>query len=182
MSSTEKGVHMTPSKAVTAVAVLSLAAAIAAGCGDDDDETATQGATATGAETETAATAGEPVETVEVSETEYELDPADPEVSERGPIEFEATNDGEEVHALEVEGSSGESETETIDPGDSATLTVDLEPGEYTWYCPVGNHRELGMEGTITVAGGSGGSESDDDVTGEAEPGASESGDDGGGY
>lgn len=28
------------------------------------------------------------------------------------------------------------------------------EPGEYTWYCPVGGHKDEGMEGKITVAGG----------------------------
>jgi uncharacterized cupredoxin-like copper-binding protein len=36
--------------------------------------------------------------------------------------------------------------------GGSAKLTVDLnKPGTYEMYCPVDGHREMGMEGEITV-------------------------------
>jgi plastocyanin len=28
---------------------------------------------------------------------------------------------------------------------------VDLKPGEYEYYCPVGNHKAEGMEGTLSV-------------------------------
>ena len=41
--------------------------------------------------------------------------------------------------------------TEMIPPGESTTFTVDLEPGEYVFYCSVGNHRAMGMEVTVTV-------------------------------
>ena len=55
-------------------------------------------------------------------------------------------------HALEIEGNGLEEQrTATLSPGDSATLTVDLKPGKYTIYCPIGGHRALGMKGTITV-------------------------------
>jgi uncharacterized cupredoxin-like copper-binding protein len=139
------------------IVVLAAAAALAAGCGGDDDE---------GAATDTAPTAteraaqpkGKPVATVEIVETDFELDPKDPTVAEAGVVKFTARNEGETVHALEVEGPKGEEETKEFGPGKSATLTVDLsEPGKYVMYCPVGNHRELGMEGTVTVAGGGSG-------------------------
>jgi uncharacterized cupredoxin-like copper-binding protein len=33
-------------------------------------------------------------------------------------------------------------------------LPVDLsEPGTYRFYCPVGNHEQLGMVGEVTVQG-----------------------------
>ncbi|HEX2498493.1 MAG TPA: plastocyanin/azurin family copper-binding protein [Actinomycetes bacterium] len=46
-----------------------------------------------------------------------------------------------------------EQETDTLSPGDSGQLTVDLQAGTYELYCPVGGHRGLGMETEITVAG-----------------------------
>jgi uncharacterized cupredoxin-like copper-binding protein len=72
-----------------------------------------------------------------------------------GSHTFHVVNEGEQVHALEIEGPAGEAETADLAPGESADLTVDLsEPGEYEIYCPVGGHRGQGMEGSITVGGG----------------------------
>jgi uncharacterized cupredoxin-like copper-binding protein len=80
-------------------------------------------------------------------------------------VAFKIKNDGEIVHALEVEGPKGEVETEAIQPGKSATLEADLsKAGSYEWYCPIGNHRQQGMGGRISVAGGgSGGATTGDD-------------------
>jgi uncharacterized cupredoxin-like copper-binding protein len=132
--------------------------ALLAGCGGDNDETTSAG----GATTQSAGG-----QTVEISETDYELDPSDPTV-QAGTVSFKVTNDGAVDHNLEVEGPEGEQELEQdLAPGESGTLTVDLsKPGKYEFYCPVGDHRDRGMRGEITVAdsgdsagdgGGSGG-------------------------
>jgi uncharacterized cupredoxin-like copper-binding protein len=128
--------------------------ALLAGCGGDNDENTSAGA-------ETAQSTGG--QTVNISEAEYRLDPSDP-IVQPGTVSFKATNDGSVDHNLEVEGPEGEEELEQdIAPGQSGTLTVDLsKPGRYEFYCPVGDHRELGMEGEITVAdGGAGGGDAD---------------------
>jgi len=44
-----------------------------------------------------------------------------------------------------------EEETEDIEPGENAELEVNLEPGTYELYGPVGNHEERGMVGTVAV-------------------------------
>jgi plastocyanin len=122
-------------------ALLALAMAT---CGGDDETNTTTEAQPAGA-----------AETITVRETEFELDPANPRIEQAGPVEFRVENDGQTVHALEIEGPDGESKTDDIQPGGSATLTANLDkPGSYEWYCPVGNHRDQGMEGTITVGGG----------------------------
>ena len=54
--------------------------------------------------------------------------------------------------------------------GESGTLTVDLEPGEYEFYCPIDGHREQGMEGKIVVGGSSSGAGT---TTGETDTGDS---------
>jgi uncharacterized cupredoxin-like copper-binding protein len=53
-------------------------------------------------------------------------------------------------HDLVLEGGPGGG-TDIIGPGETASLSVTLEPGSYTLYCSVGNHRALGMEIEITV-------------------------------
>src|SRR5215216_3673686 len=54
-----------------------------------------------------------------------------------GPVAFTVTNHGSIPHALEVEGRGLEQATALIQPGASATLTLNLAPGAYDVYCPV---------------------------------------------
>ena len=70
-------------------------------------------------------------EVVDVTLRDFTIDPSTINV-EPGTYTFHVVNDGATVHALEVEGPSGEVETSELEPGDSADLTVDLgEEGEY---------------------------------------------------
>ena len=119
--------------------VLSLAAAfVLAACGSSSEESAGS-------------------QTVAIGETEFALDPSSVQVDEAGTVTFTVTNNGKIDHAFEVEGQGVEEETETIAPGESAELTVDLtESGSYEIYCPIDDHREKGMEGTLTVVAGGG--------------------------
>jgi plastocyanin len=96
-------------------------------------------------------------QTVDVSATEFAFNPPNIELDEAGTYTFHLTNAGEFEHALEVEGQGIEEETDVIGGGESADVTVDLVEGEYEIYCPVGNHREMGMEGTLVVGGGGAG-------------------------
>jgi plastocyanin len=135
----------------TRILVTGLAAAAAlaaAGCGGSDNSTSTAGGSTT-TSTTTAST-----QTITISEKDYSLDPSTVTVDTAGTVTFKAVNDGGTDHALEIEGNGGgDQRTDTIGAGESATVTLDLKPGTYTMYCPIGGHRALGMEGTITVNG-----------------------------
>ena len=59
----------------------------------------------------------------------------------------EVSNDGEAPHNITIE---GEGIDEDVEPGQSTSVTFDLDPGEYAMFCEY--HREAGMEGTLTVS------------------------------
>ena len=72
-----------------------------------------------------------------------------------GTYTFVAVNAGQTVHAIEVDGP-GVSDQRTpgdVRPGQSASLTVTLQPGSYELYCPVDGHKSRGMDTHFTVGG-----------------------------
>ena len=68
-----------------------------------------------------------------------------------GTVTVVLDNPSNVPHAIEVEGEGIEEEGETVGKGGVSKVTVDVEAGEYEYYCPVGNHKDAGMEGTLTV-------------------------------
>jgi plastocyanin len=54
-------------------------------------------------------------------------------------------------HAVEIEGKGVEKESRTIQPGGRTSVSARLKKGRYEFYCPVGNHKAAGMEGTLIV-------------------------------
>jgi len=84
------------------------------------------------------------------------------ETLDSGPYMFEVHNEGKTIHQLaiwrggevvgdEVQGGTLVAETDFIQPGDVALLSLDLEPGEYLFTCPIAGHTELGMHTEVTV-------------------------------
>ena len=67
-----------------------------------------------------------------------------------GEVTFEYANPSGTPHAFAIDGVDG-AVGETVSGGDAPPLTVELEAGEYEFYCPVGGHRAAGMVGTLTV-------------------------------
>jgi plastocyanin len=140
------------------LAVLPLALAA---CGDDDDDDGGETAAQTPTEEATTETTTDEAagggggggggETVDVSLVDFAIDPPNPTVA-AGTVTFAVTNDGQAPHNLEVEGNGVEEVLPAdLAGGESGDLTVDLQPGTYEWYCPVGNHAAMGMEGELTV-------------------------------
>jgi uncharacterized cupredoxin-like copper-binding protein len=134
-----------------ALFVIAVAVAVPiAGCGGGGDDNSTSAETAGAASTSGGAAGGG--QTVDMTAADYKFDPSDQTVNS-GDVTFKLTNDGQTTHSLEIEDVNGQDkELEgDVSPGQSGTLEVNLPPGKYEFYCPVGNHKEMGMEGEITV-------------------------------
>ncbi|HEY1853004.1 MAG TPA: plastocyanin/azurin family copper-binding protein, partial [Solirubrobacterales bacterium] len=69
-----------------------------------------------------------------------------------GKDTIDFTNQSAVPHNVTIENSAGETigETETLAEG-SASATVNLKPGTYTFFCSVPGHRQAGMEGKLVV-------------------------------
>ena len=116
------------------------------------------------ATTTTAGSAGgEAGGVIEVIETNFDLsspqveneqEPLTVTVARPGTYTFRAVNNANIVHALRIEGHGVEAATGDIPGGQSEELTVTFEEaGEYDMYCPVANHKQLGMDGSVMVGG-----------------------------
>ncbi|HUR17177.1 MAG TPA: cupredoxin domain-containing protein [Candidatus Limnocylindrales bacterium] len=90
--------------------------------------------------------------TVNVTERDYaiELDT----VTMTAPVTFAITNSGPGPHAFAISDASGAvlATTHEISRAKTGQLIVPvLEPGEYTYYCPIVGHKREGMVGTLTI-------------------------------
>ena len=54
-------------------------------------------------------------------------------------------------HAVAVTGNGVDKAGQTVNKGGTSTISVNLKPGKYTFFCPVPGHRQAGMQGTVTV-------------------------------
>ena len=133
-----------------------LVVAILTGCGGGDGE---GGA---GMSEAGAASSG----SLSVSASEFAFEPAEL-TAEPGEVAIELVNDGAAPHAIAVAGNGVDASSEAVDGGATTSLTVELEDGTYEIWCPVDDHRDRGMVGTLTVGAG-GGTPNGETDTGES--------------
>lgn len=69
-----------------------------------------------------------------------------------GMVTLKFSNPAPISHGLSVQGNGIDKDGKVVPQGGTSTLTVNLKPGKYTFYCPVPGHRQAGMVGTLTVS------------------------------
>lgn len=152
-------------KKVAALLALALAAFALVACGDDDDDGGATTTSDNGAATteagggEKAGGGGEQAGGGEAGALKFEADPSGAlaftttEASTgAGKVTVEFNNPQAAPHDVAIEDPSGKTVGQTdVITESSASTTVDLKSGDYTFYCSVPGHREAGMEGTLTV-------------------------------
>jgi len=134
---------------VAAVAAFGLAAC--GGGGDNNDTTAAATPPPTTATTGGGGGGGSTVDISTPSGSELAFDQKDVS-AKAGTVTINFDNRESIPHDVKVEDSSGQELGGTdLITSTTATATVDLQPGTYTFFCSVPGHREAGMEGTLTV-------------------------------
>jgi plastocyanin len=90
--------------------------------------------------------------TVTATEKEFSIKLSKTTVA-AGTYTLNAVNSGTITHALEINGPGvSDKTTGNISPTESASLTVTLVKGSYEIWCPVANHKAMGMDTHLTVS------------------------------
>lgn len=71
--------------------------------------------------------------------------------AEAGPVTIVMANPSSVPHAIGVKRDGLDEQGEEVGRGERSTVSVELAPGSYTFYCPVGSHEQAGMRGTLEV-------------------------------
>jgi plastocyanin len=152
-------------KPIVSLLGLAVGLLVLAGCGSSSSSSSSAAsATATPATTATEtspATSSTPASTPAGASSNVSLE-ANPEgalkynttalTAKAGKVSIDFTNMAPEDHNVTVASASGAvvGATPTFQGG-AKTLSLNLKPGTYKFYCSVPGHRAGGMEGTLTV-------------------------------
>jgi uncharacterized cupredoxin-like copper-binding protein len=68
-----------------------------------------------------------------------------------GNVTISMDNPSDVPHGVAIEGNGVDKDGQVVNKGGKSTVTADLKPGSYEFYCPVPGHKEAGMEGKLTV-------------------------------
>ena len=106
---------------------------------------------------------GVPVKTIRIVEKEYSLSPSSISISKPGLYVLQGVNQGTISHGIAIEGNGLDMDGPIVSPGQTSTVRVTISRGgSYEVYCPVGNHKEMGMEGHLTLGSGGSGTSTGD--------------------
>lgn len=152
-------------RSMPTVSILALAAGllVLAGCGSSSSTTSSSASTSSteSSPASTATTASAPAAPPASAGSNLSLE-ANPEgqlkynttslTAKAGKVSIDFTNMASLSHNVTIASASGavEGATPTFQ-GASKTLSLNLKPGVYKFYCSVPGHRMAGMEGTLTV-------------------------------
>jgi plastocyanin len=68
-----------------------------------------------------------------------------------GTVKISSQNPQTTDHNIAIEGPGLSQKGQIVNNNGVSTITVDLKPGTYTFFCSVDGHRQAGMQGKLTV-------------------------------
>jgi uncharacterized cupredoxin-like copper-binding protein len=69
-----------------------------------------------------------------------------------GTVTLKSVNPQSVPHDISIKGNGVDETGEEVSNGGTSTVTADLKPGTYEFYCSVPGHEQAGMKGTLTVS------------------------------
>ena len=154
-------IHRPLLRLASAAALLALGLAGLTACGGSDSgsdsaatstsETATSSSAETPASGSSSSGGSAEAEAITATEQDFSIS-LDEDTLKAGSYTITVVNNGHATHDLAVEeDGTTKATSDKIGPGESTTLTVDLDAGEYVFFCSIGTHRAMGMELTVQV-------------------------------
>jgi uncharacterized cupredoxin-like copper-binding protein len=143
-----------------AALVIGVAAALLTACGGSNSGTSSTATTtsATSAASSSVAATGSPggsgaaaQQSLTATEVDFKIS-LDKSTLTPGAYSIRVVNNGNTTHAFNVEENGKDvASSDPIQPGQSTTLALNLVPAQYSFYCPIDNHRAMGMQLNVTV-------------------------------
>lgn len=96
---------------------------------------------------------GQPAGSIKVAMNDFSFTPNDIS-AKAGSSTFYLVNEGKSAHDLTVQDASGKTlfQSSLVQPGDTATLTVNLQAGTYPVICSQPGHADAGMKARLTIS------------------------------
>jgi uncharacterized cupredoxin-like copper-binding protein len=123
-------------------ATLAVAAVLAAGCG---------GSGGGGGSSSASTPANAQVVEIDVADSGFAFAKTTA-TANAGTVELKSKNPQSVTHDISIKGNGVDEQGNQVSSGGVSTVTADLKPGTYTFYCSVPGHEEAGMKGTLTVS------------------------------
>ena len=131
---------------IPVIAALGIGLAIA-GCGDDDETSSSASPPPPPAQ---AASASQTLQLSADPGGELKFDKTKL-TAKAGSVKIVMDNPSQLPHGVGVDGNGVDVDGPTVGNGERSTITADLKPGTYEFYCTVDAHQKAGMKGTLTV-------------------------------
>jgi plastocyanin len=147
-------------KRVPVLVAIPLSVLAIASCGGDDNKSSSTSASTTATTpTETATTetstngagGGKPTKlslSADASAIKYDKTKLE---APAGKVTIDMKNPSALQHNVAISGNGVDEAGEVVGQGGTSTVTADLKPGKYTFFCSVDGHEQAGMKGTLTV-------------------------------
>jgi plastocyanin len=134
------------------LSIFGVAALLAlAGCGGDDDNGSSNTATSGGASTTSGGGGGGGQQlTLEADQSQLKFS-TNKLTAKAGKVTITMTNPSPLQHDIAIKGGAS-GKGDVVGQGGKSTVTIDLKPGKYTFYCSVDGHEAAGMNGELDVS------------------------------